>query len=547
MDDRAKQEQIALGRAQLLRVSYTDTRQLTDAPLLLDTLSLQTMDDYKVVPLRSNTREIEIGFTEKTPQSSLKEISNQLNQFSVGFSFISMAGWKELYGRYYAEAHKNDPKPPSADEVARQLADNILETNQQLLESGKLDLFESELAGTNQTNLFEFIAQQAYLLDASDIHVEPARDNARLRFRIDGRLLVVGTLNQDRYQTLLNEMQKRGGIRWNADYPQTGSLKLSLYDRSKQQIDVNMRIETIPTIHGTDAVLRIFNMEQKFLRIDNLGLNSHQQETLEGLITHPHGMVLVVGPTGSGKTSTQYAIINGLNTTEVKIVTLEDPVEYEIDGVTQIPVKSSDQELFMEKLRAILREDPDIIMLGEVRDTDTAKTALQASLTGHLVLSTFHAGNSSSAISRLLDMIGRNPLLASAIRMVMAQRLIRKLCGNCKQTYQPDGKVLQLVRERLKDLPDSIRPNLENPTFYKPVGCDECHHIGYVGRMVILEQLVITDTLENLITSNPDQLTANMIHRQAVSEGMVTLVQDGLLKVASGLTSLDEVFRAVEI
>jgi type II secretory ATPase GspE/PulE/Tfp pilus assembly ATPase PilB-like protein len=237
--------------------------------------------------------------------------------------------------------------------------------------------------------------------------------------------------------------------------------------------------------------------------------------------------------------------MNHLNNDETKIVTLEDPIEYELTGISQVPVRSDNQELFMEELRAVLREDPNIIMIGEIRDADTAKTALQAALTGHLVLSTFHATNASAAITRLMDMIGQNPLLASSIKLIMAQRLVRELCHVCKESYEPSKEEFALIKNVLQELPEAERPSLEGVTLARPVGCNACHHFGYQGRVSIMEQLEITPKMETLIAHGTSATTAVSIEEAAVKEGMITMLQDGIIKAVNQVTTLDEIYTQV--
>jgi type II secretory ATPase GspE/PulE/Tfp pilus assembly ATPase PilB-like protein len=292
------------------------------------------------------------------------------------------------------------------------------------------------------------------------------------------------------------------------------------------------------------VVVRLFNLSVRFLSLKNLQLSPHHEEVLLRCVSHPRGLVLVVGPTGSGKTSTLYSVMNHLNNPEIKIVTLEDPIEYELDGISQVPVRSDDKQLFTDKLRAVLREDPNVIMIGEIRDADTAKTALQAALTGHLVLSTFHATNASAAISRLIDMINENPLLASSIKLIMAQRLVRRLCDACKiDSPASDSEFLQ-IKTALEALPQETYPNLENLQLSRPVGCDVCHHFGYKGRLNILEQLEITPAIEDLIAKGT-ATTADAIEQAAIKDGMTTILQDGIGKVLEGLTTLEEVYIQV--
>jgi len=289
-------------------------------------------------------------------------------------------------------------------------------------------------------------------------------------------------------------------------------------------------------------------MDRAMYNLDRLGLTADQRAVVDEIIQKPSGLVMVVGPTGSGKTTTLYSILNSLASDERKIITVEDPVEYQFEGITQIPVKTSesgDDGTFADKLRAILRLDPDIVMVGEIRDNDTAKTALQASLTGHLVLATFHASSASAALTRLSDVIGQNPLFVSAIRLVMAQRLIRQLDDTTKQAYDPTPAELQIIQNVIATLPANVeRPNLQGLKLYKP-GASAENPYGFKGQIAIREQFVMTGEIRKLLEVHDHVLSAQEIEAAAVASGMRTMLQDAILHVAAGRTTLDEVFRVV--
>ncbi|HEX7259455.1 MAG TPA: ATPase, T2SS/T4P/T4SS family, partial [Candidatus Saccharimonadia bacterium] len=303
----------------------------------------------------------------------------------------------------------------------------------------------------------------------------------------------------------------------------------------------NMRLETIPTFHGEEIVVRIFNTTTVNLTLATMGFTEAQTKRLDVITSHQNGMLLTVGPTGSGKTSTLYALINRLNNAEIKIATLEDPVEYDLPGISQIPVRTEDQQLFAEKLRAVMREDPNIVMIGEIRDIDTAKTSLQAALTGHLVLSTFHASNAAAAISRLLDMIGQNPLFASAIRLIIAQRLVRRICTACIIEADATEEELVLLKQAISELAADRRPTLEaTPKLKHGKGCAVCHGLGYKGRIAVIEMMPIDPDIEQLMTSTA-KTTAQDLEAKAIANGMVTLLEDGVHKVLEGVTTIQEI------
>lgn len=521
-DPRAAEEQQTQQKAVLLKAKYVDTRSLSGTTTPQTFLKPEDMQKFGVVPLNSSSYGLEIGFTDATKKSSLDLLKQQFPQYNLTFSLISRSGQAEVMDAYFRQANKPNP------------------------EAAKMLSVQDQVEQARQQDLFLRIAQQAYSQSASDIHMEPSNTEVIVRYRIDGVLHPVASLAPERFQVLLTELQTKAGIKWNVDYPQTGRISAELEGKEGQPVIVDMRIETVPTLHGSDVVIRIFNLEVAYLELKNLGLSDAQKRNITELIEHPHGMVLIVGPTGSGKTSTQYSIINKLNKNDVKIVTLEDPIEYELTGVAQIPVRTIEKESFLEKFRAVLREDPDIIMLGEIRDADTAKTALQAAMTGHLVLSTFHASDSASAISRLMDMIGQNPLLASSVKLIMAQRLVRKLCDDCKQAYTPDEKEIEEIKSALENLPNESRSILEDPKLYRANSCNKCNHIGYRGRIMVAEQLKMSPEMEQFIAQGTAATTTDKIKGLAISQGMLSLYQDALLKVLQGLTSLEEVHRVIE-
>jgi type II secretory ATPase GspE/PulE/Tfp pilus assembly ATPase PilB-like protein len=410
--------------------------------------------------------------------------------------------------------------------------------------AGQFESFTQLLSTAPPKTTFTLIAQLAYLLDVSDIHIEPQADTTRIRFRIDGVLHPITTVNTEAYKIFLSDLQARANIKWGTDQPQNGRITFDLVTPEGITQPINMRIETIPAFHGEEIVVRLFNRDLSALKLDNMGYTKIQQDKLNEVISHFSGMVLLAGPTGSGKTSALYSAINKLNSPELKIITLEDPVEYDLAGITQIPVHTEDTDSFADKLRAVLREDPNVIMIGEIRDADTARTAMQAALTGHLVLSTFHAATTASAVSRLEDMLGANPLLATALKQIIAQRLVRRVCPHCSEEYVPTTEEKKYLSTELESLPQKQQPDYEKLRLRRGKGCAQCHGLGYLGRIVIAEQLVVSTKIQELMGVGLETV-AQKIEAAAVKDGMITILQDGLLKVAEGITTLEEVRQAV--
>ena len=425
--------------------TYFDTRPKLDISHLSNIVTLEGMKGYTVVPIAVKSNNITFGINENTRRDLLPGLTKRLseNGFDAEYVFISKEGWQALFNRY-SIAEEND-----------------------LLEKGDFSAISKKMESVEPKFMLEPLAQLAYQLGSSDIHIEPSETSARIRFRIDGTLHPIVYLTKERYELLTSDLQIRANVKWGADVPQGGRVSVLAINSDGDETPLNMRLETVPSLHGQDVVIRIFNMSTKYLSLDNMQLSEDQKQTILHAISHPQGLIMTVGPTGSGKTSTLYSIMNRLNNEQIKIVTLEDPVEYELEGISQVPVRSDQQKLFMDELRAVMREDPNVVMIGEIRDADTAKTALQASLTGHLVLSTFHASSAAAALTRMMDVVASNPLFVSAIRLVMAQRLVRRLDDNLKEAYSPDEATFAKLRQVLETLPEGIEwPDLNNLQLY---------------------------------------------------------------------------------
>jgi type II secretory ATPase GspE/PulE/Tfp pilus assembly ATPase PilB-like protein len=361
--------------------------------------------------------------------------------------------------------------------------------------------------------------------------------------RVDGILHPVADLESDRYRVLMGELSSRANVSTASATPQSGHMQMEITRDDATHL-LNLRVETVPTLYGMDAVLRLFNFDESLLQLDLLGLSEEEKTQLGEVISHPRGMCLMVGPTGSGKSTTLYSIINALNTTDRKIITLEDPIEYGITGISQIPIHTNDGGSFAEGLRSVLRLDPDVVMVGEIRDEDTARTAIQASITGHLVLSSFHANSTSAAFARMIDLIGVNPIFATAIRLLVAQRLVRKL-SESKEAYEPSEAELVYIRESLEGVDlAAYGIDVNNLKLYKPVSTDE-NPFGFSGRTVLMEQLVVDEEIQRYIRGELQDLQAEQIENTARAHGMLTLLQKGLIAVLKGETTLEEVSRVI--
>ena len=538
-------------RAGILGVEYLDLRD-KDAtlPLINDVMEIPEMYRYRMVPLQKGdyTHPTVYGITLSTPESRLRELNQQAekNSESVSYRLISDSSFRNIMRRF---------DPPK----------NVVYHNVEISSDGDSSTLKKvsvELEHVRPDDILNYLILQADKLNASDIHLETQRDSVRVRFRIDGTLHPIATLSPNKYRVLFSSIASASNLSTAANEAQSGHIvreigelrrsfhlvndkgeEIPVSDKNDDHI-LNMRIETVPTSYGQDAVIRLFNFRQDMLRLDVLGLDDVEMREFKEIISHPHGMVMVVGPTGSGKSTTLFSIMNALNDPTRKLITLEDPIEFDIPGVTQIPVDTTRGQTFADNVRTILRLDPDVVMVGEIRDVDTAKTAIQAAITGHLLLATFHAQDAAAAFARLVDMIGINPVFTSAIRVVIGQRLVRKLDPDTKIEYEPDEMTKQWIRKTLANIPDDQKPNLDNIRLWRP-GKSDSNPFGYRGRIVLMEQLIMSEEIARFISGEVKDVNAAAIAATAKRDGMITMLQKGVLKAMAGETTLEEVNRVL--
>lgn len=527
---RDQEENATRERAAIVGLQYLDTREIeASLPLADGVLTIEDMYKGKLVPLAIGYEgdPYRFGVTTGTPQSLVARLQQEYGDkgFVTQFLLISGSGFKAFMNRY------DPPKVVIYDDI-------------KIAKEGDSDTIASvsrTLNSVSTDRLFDYLLVQADKLGASDIHIENERTGIRIRMRIDGALHPVATLEKDRYRTIIGELASRANVSSAANEPQSGHIQKEIQAEDGTHL-LNLRVETVPTMYGQDAVLRLFNFNENLLNLDLLGIPERQRKEIDEVVSHPRGMVLMVGPTGSGKSTTLYSMLNALNTTDRKLITLEDPIEYGLPGITQIPINTTGGQSFGDALRSVLRLDPDVVMVGEIRDQDTARTAIQASITGHLVLSTFHANSASAAFSRMIDLIGVNPIFSSAIRMVIAQRLVRRLVDETKEAYEPDESTKQYVRNVLEGLPDA--PDLSSFQLWRPVA-SEAAPFGYKDRLVIMEQMIVTEPIQAFLRGDIAEVHTEMIEKTARENGMQTLLQAGVLAALRGETTLEEVNRVI--
>jgi general secretion pathway protein E len=421
-----------------------------------------------------------------------------------------------------------DLSSDSAEQLVQDMEENGKEILNQIEDTA--DLLDNT-SDAPIIKLVNHIISQSIKARASDIHVEPSENAFKVRYRVDGILydllappswILPALVSRIKVMSKMNIAEKR--------LPQDGRFDVRIGD---QNIDV--RVSTIPTSFGERAVLRLLNKTSKLMSLPDLGLRPHEFGLVKELIRTPNGIILVTGPTGSGKTTTLYAVLSAINTPDINIITIEDPVEYQLNGISQIQVNPKINLTFARGLRSIVRQDPDVLLIGEIRDKETADIAVQSALTGHLVFSTLHTNDSASAITRLVD-IGVEPfLISSSVIAVVAQRLVRTLCSECKQAFEPDDTAL----EHMGLNTDHIRKH----TVFQAKGCEHCLHTGYKGRIGLFEIMILTPELKSLILQTFD---SNRIKNEALQHRMVTLRHDGIQKVLEGITTFEEVVRVTE-
>lgn len=530
---RDQDERSTKQRGDILGFPYIDTREFEEnLPLALDVMPIEAMHRDKMVPLVKGDGQtsFQFGVTAQTPQSVIEKMRKEYNEQGhiIQFFLISLSGYRALMLRY------DPPKKTIYNDI-------------KIAKDGDSDTIAEvsrTLNSVSSGELFDYLIQQADKLGASDIHIENERDNIRVRLRVDGALHPVAHLNPERYRVIMGELASRAGVSSASQESQSGHMQKEITTSQGTHL-LNLRVETVPTMYGQDAVLRLFNFDESLLNLDLLGIPEKQRREIDEVISHPRGLVLMVGPTGSGKSTTLYSMLNALNTSDRKLITLEDPIEYGLSGISQIPIDTTHGQSFADGLRSVLRLDPDVVMVGEIRDVDTARTAIQASITGHLVLSSFHANSTSAAFSRIIDMIGVNPIFSSAVRLVIAQRLVRRLVDETKEAYEPDEATRNYVRKVLEGIPEGIdHPDLDSFKLWRPKPSDDAP-FGYRGRMVIMEQMVVDEEIQKFIRGDISDIHSETIEKVARSHGMLTLEQAGVLAALRGETTIEEINRVI--
>lgn len=509
-----------------------------DIPLrVLELIPYDSAKYYKIMPLDKKDDQLEVGMVypeDLKAQEAIKFLARQA-KFNYNVSLITLTAFENLSKQYKSLKR----------EVKKALEE--LEVELKTDEDGPLptqkDEFEKMAEEAPVTKMVAVILRHAVEGKASDIHIEPARKELKVRFRLDGVLYASLFLPLKIHPAVAARIKILSNLKIDETrLPQDGRFSVNIGGKN-----VDFRVSTFPTALGEKVVLRVLDPSEGVKSLEEMGLERRNFEIIKKAIHKPYGMILATGPTGSGKTTTLYAVLHILNQVGVNIITLEDPIEYFIEGVNQSQVRPEIGYTFATGLRHILRQDPDIIMVGEIRDGETAALAVHASLTGHIVLSTLHTNNALGVIPRLIDM-GVSPfLLPPSVSVCVAQRLVRVLCKYCKKEVAPDPKIKDMIIREMEQLPPLVKKEaaglLKSFKIYEPVGCKKCKSEGYAGRIGLFEVLEMTSELSEIVLKEPQE---SRIKEEAFRQGMITMKQDGILKALEGVTSIAEILRAAE-
>jgi general secretion pathway protein E len=513
----ASERDVAEALSRELGLPIAEAGDYPDAPLLDGKLGKDFLRHAGVLPLADEPSDLVLAMVDPLDTYAARAVSMAAGK-SVTLRVALASDFETAFARLY------DPEKPQAGTLAATLDEST--ADEEWLDD--VDRLRDLASEGPVIRLVNQLIARAVESRASDIHIEPLQNRLVVRYRVDGLLREVASppvalrpaiISRIKIMAKLNIAERR--------LPQDGRIRLAIQGR-----EFDLRIARMPTLHGEAVVMRILDRASLVQELPSLGFAETTLASFLRVLDHPQGIILVTGPTGSGKTTTLYTCLTRLNAPSRKLFTVEDPIEYQLEGVNQIQVKPQIGLTFAHVLRSILRQDPDIIMVGEMRDLETAQIAVQAALTGHLVLSTLHTNSAAATITRLLDMGVEDYLVTSTVNGVLAQRLVRRLCAHCREPYEMMPEMAAQLR-----LP---RNGHAAPVFYRPRGCDNCQHQGYRGRIAVLEFLPLSDAIRRLILGHE---TAQEIHRIGATEGMQSMYEDGLGKAMAGLTSIEEVLR----
>jgi type IV pilus assembly protein PilB len=527
------EEDLTKARGLFFNVPYVDLRSKTIPKEVLDIASKETISNYKFVPFELANDVLKVALTDPTNLAALEalEFLSQKKKYRVELYITSFSSFQTTFrksGNITKEVTQALEEVVETEKVEKQKQVQPVEQVQKIVDEAPI------------SKIVDVVIRHAIEARASDIHIEPSEEDLRVRYRIDGELHSSLILPKSVHNAILSRVKILSNLKIDEQrLPQDGRFHINLEGKP-----IDFRVSTFPTVVGEKVVLRILDKSTGAPTLEELGLSGRRLEIVQETINKPHGMFLMTGPTGSGKSTTLYAILSILNKPGVNIVTLEDPVEYFIDGVNQAQIRPEIGLTFASGLRSILRQDPNIIMVGEIRDRETAELAVNSALTGHLVFSTLHTNSATGAMPRLMDM-GIEPfLLTASINLLAAQRLVRKICDKCIAEAKPTEAIEKLIREEIATVDKKELEGIDLKKVYVGRGCPVCGNTGFKGRIGIYETLAVSKEIQNMIN---DRQSAAKIQEYAIKEeNFILMRQDGILKALRGLTTVEEVVRATK-
>jgi type IV pilus assembly protein PilB len=534
---RKEEEELAQILSQKYGIEYRDLTRMSINPNALQLVPEAAAREAEIAGFELTGSKLSLGV--RSPQhpklppiiDALKEKNFDIQEFMVSRESLERA-WEHYKDLSFAVSTKKGVIDISPEELKKSIAEihAVDDVKKSILDVNSLKhVFRI-------SKILEVVLAGAFALGASDVHIEPEDKEVRMRYRLDGVLNDVASFDHETHELLLSRLKLLSGLKLNIkDAPQDGRFSIVLDDQ-----EIEVRTSVIPGGYGETVVMRLLNPETIAVPFEALGMEPKLKALVEREIKNPNGMLLNTGPTGSGKTTTLYACMRLINSPEIKIITIEDPIEYHLQGVVQTQVEKNYS--FLEGLRSALRQDPDVIMVGEIRDEEVAKTAIDAALTGHFVFSTLHTNNAAGTFPRLVDLGVDAKVFGSAINVAMAQRLVRKLCPKCKKQVPLEGKQKELVDKTLAGLRDKSQIPADTAHAYEPVGCAECNNLGFKGRIGVFEALVVDTEMDAFLRTLPSEHDIQKLQRQ---KDLLMMDEDGVLKVLNGVTSFDELNRVV--
>jgi general secretion pathway protein E len=498
--------------AHFLKIDFIDLDSIDLDFKLIKRISLAQLQRFKAIPIKESDFDVVIAFKDPFDLNAKDLLQRMFKQKPIKMAIAK----SDSIDRILSRIELNDSIQDLVEKIKVEISTANIDTNAD--------------ESSNILKLIEIIFKNAVLTGTSDIHIEPSANGCIVRTRIDGILVESFVLEEQIYPILISRLKLLADLDIGEKRkPQDGRISMNIMDK-----EIDFRVSTLPTLIGESIVMRILDKSKVMINLSNLGLSKNVLTKFEKAMKSPYGMIFVTGPTGSGKTTTLYAALNAIKSVEKKIITVEDPVEYQLNMIQQTQVNTKVGLTFASILKTILRQDPDIIMIGEVRDKETLRIAIQSALTGHLVFSTLHTNDAISSITRLLDMGIESYFISSSVVAIAAQRLVRQLCPVCREATDLGHEMLESIREYL---PESYQ-------FYKARGCNKCSMTGYKGRAMVSEVLEISEEIQRLVAKKASE---SEILETAISEGFVTMYEDGILKACEGMTTIDEVLRVAKL